>query len=224
MGAGTQLIEVVGGTYGSRCPATGRKDDIYDFAIVRIDGPANELLLPMAITLSDVFAPYPRWITPHKGLAVFGSRARDFKRHGNTIFIRPQAVESRPLDPSAYQSLQLNPDDHLALAWFNTMYTEKGVVRSGSFAGLSGGGVWLIPELIGEPFPEAAPFHQPKLMGIFIEHRKSRSCLVATRIRHHLELIRRWFPELPVHRLRFWREIRPEDLEGLAGSSPGNAT
>lgn len=193
-----RLLKVQGQTHASPSPASGdRKDDILDFAVVRIDGEPATLLGASAITVADIYN-LPPAVLPGKGLVLVGFPARNFKIEGRVVSSAEIAVESRGVPLATYERLKLEPQNHLILQWYNTMYTEKGVVRSHSMAGMSGGGVWLVPELVGEAFPAQAPFIAPKLMGIFTEHRKSRSILLAVRVRFLLNKIIERYPNLPL--------------------------
>jgi len=144
----------------------------------------------------------PLLVIHGKGLVVVGFPARNFKKKGFELYCEGTAIETRGVMPKTYKKLGLNTDDHQLMQWYNTMYTAKGVVHSPSLAGMSGGGVWLVPELMGEPFPARAPWAQPKLLAIFTEHRKSRSVLLATKIHRHLDKIIEYYPEQPL-RLRY---------------------
>jgi hypothetical protein len=196
------LLEISGQVHASVNPKSDHRDgDSLDFAVVRIDGEMARDLSTVAITAADVFNP-PPGVPLGAGLAIVGFPARNFKAKGPNFYYPPTPLESHGVPEKTYQSLGLNIDDHLILQWYNTMYTSKGVVRSGSLAGMSGGGVWLVPELMGESFPPHAPWTEPKLVAIFTEHRKARSVLVATKIRHHLNKMIQQYPELPLG-LRF---------------------
>jgi hypothetical protein len=65
---------------------------------------------------------------------------------------------------------------------------------------MSGEGVWLVPQLIGEPYPPGAPFTQPKLIGFFIEHRRPQSVLIATKIHFHIDKIIEKYPKLALRK------------------------
>lgn len=197
-----QLLGVYGQVHASANPKSNNSNgDPLDFAAMRIDGEAARFLSPLAITAKDVFNP-PPGVTLGAGLVIVGFPARDFKRKGSNFYYPPTPMESRGVPLKTYQSLGLSTDDHQVLQWYNTMYTSEGVVRSRSLAGMSGCGVWLVPDLMGEPFPPRAPWTQPKLIGIFTEHRKARSVLIATKIHCHLDKIIEYYPGLPLS-LRF---------------------
>jgi hypothetical protein len=195
---GPKLLNVTGRWHASVYPEfKTRKDDVLDFAVMSIDGEAGEVLNSFAIMAADVFNP-PKGVLLGKGLVIVGFPARNFKMDSSELYCEGAGMETHGVGQETYEKVGVDPDDHQLMRWYNTMYSSKGVVRSPSLAGMSGGGVWLVPELMGESFPASAPWTQPKLIGIFTEHRKARSVLLATKVHCHLDKIIEKYPELPL--------------------------
>jgi len=179
----------------SSLPKSGkRNDDVYDFAAIRIDGPEADVLKVDAATPKDIYV--PRLSTIHmKGNVIFGFPARNFKIVGKCMFqSQGSAIEAYGAPLEVYERLGIKPDEHILMKWFNTVYSKRGLSSSQSMRGMSGSGVWLVPDLIGEPFPAPSPFIQPKLMGIFTELRKRHSVVLATKVNSHLRKIMEKYP------------------------------
>ena len=96
------------------------------------------------------------------------------------------------MPPDTCERLAINQNHHIVLKYFKTTYTAADIRRSQSMRGISGAGLWLVPELVGESYPKAAPFTTPKLMGIFTELCRTSSVAVATKVNFHLK--RSWKP------------------------------
>lgn len=198
-GDGT-VIPIWGQAHASAMPPTGKRtDDVYDYAAVRLDGRLADVLRPLAISAADIHN-VPPGVIHGKGLVLVGFPARNFKFKRQTFSSSATALETYGMPRERYDRLGFVPEEHLLMQWYNTYYSSKGLTKSFSLTGMSGGGIWLVPELVGEPYPPSKPFTQPKLLGIFTEHRKSRSMLVGTKIHFHLDKIIERYPALSLHK------------------------
>ena len=205
-----QFIELAGASWHTnRVPAPlKRENDIYDFGVMEVPGMLAQLLRPSAISISDLCLPIPKPMS-FKGVALNGYPARNFRIHGSLFISLPTTFETRSIPAFMYQRFGRNANEHIVLEWFNTCFTPQGVTRSPSMAGLSGCGVWLIPGLVGDSWPEYPAFTQPKLMGIFTDHSAKRSALFATQVHVHIDSLLQRYPEIPIkrHLVRFHRSI-----------------
>lgn len=211
LGCAESLLPIRGMVHASTLPASGsREDDSLDFAVMRIDGQQPDILKNLAATPLDIYDP-PADLVHGKGLVFSGFPSRNYRIVGKkTIESKPLIAETHGAPPDWYQRLHLPAKDHILMSWFNTAHSDKGLNRTISLRGMSGGGVWLVPALIGEPWPTLSPFVQPKLMGIFTEHRKDRAVLLATRICLPLALIMKNYPGVLVRRLTEYPSARSQ--------------
>jgi hypothetical protein len=195
------FLQVKGPLQTSKLPESGKRgDDVYDFAVIRIDDTAAaELLKPLAATLRDVYVP-PEGYLHLEGKVVYGFPTRDLKFKGRMLQSSSYALGARGGPLATHENLGIDPNHHIVLKYFNTTYSPSGFNRSRSMRGMSGGGVWLVPELVGEPFPPESPFTTPKLMGIFTELRKSSSVAMATKVSFHLDKIMEAYPGVLLNR------------------------
>ena len=78
-----RFVQIFGQIHCSKLPASGKRDDdVYDFAVIHIDGKATtSLLKPVAATLRDIYVP-PAGYIHLWGNVIFGFLIRDFKRDG----------------------------------------------------------------------------------------------------------------------------------------------
>jgi len=196
-----RFVQIFGLIHCSKLPASGKRDDdVYDFAVIHIEDKATtDLLKSLAATPRDIYVP-PVGYIHLRGNVIFGFPIRDFKRDGRLHETSSFAGGAYGVLPVTYERLGINANDQIILKHFKTTYTARGISRSRSMRGVSGGGVWLVPDLIGEPFTRESPFTTPRLMAIFTEVRRKNSVFLATKVNFHLDKIMETYPGILLNR------------------------
>lgn len=192
---GTEIIGVKGYSYRTPKPASGsHRDDPIDAAVFYIDeGPLRDTLKKAALTIDDLYMTdelFPR------GVVMLGHPARSFKRWGKALDTELSWVHLYGVEENTYERLGFSREDHLLLRYSKRVMTMSGTGNAPSLRGMSGCGVWVVPQLMRHPWPTGTLLMRPRLIGIFIETREKDRVYVVTRIFHHLMRIGNAHPEL----------------------------
>jgi hypothetical protein len=189
---GKTLQPFGGPVHITQAPASGRRGDKFDFAVVELTGENAER-----------FGDY-RFITPSEidqnelpvGGRIYtfvGYPASQNKSKRGTTAVREHSVRysGRPLPQERYDSEGLNLAAHLIIEFdLKRMMQEQELVEPISPRGVSGGAVWRL----GDPPEFEDGTNREGLVGIGSEYRAD--ALIAIRIAVILEAMRGFFPEL----------------------------
>jgi hypothetical protein len=179
-----QLISLVGDGHGN---------EAFDAGILDIKNSDLAPLLDIALPAGVTFAQNELLLDR---LVIYGFPARNFHRNGKIVGAHPGIFALRGKEASAYSGMNKTLNDFIIMNWPKKIYGPTAVVRSPSLAGMSGCGVWYVPQQTSKQLSIHAPGPMPRLIGIVIEQRRRHAAVVATNIRHHIELKYRHFPEI----------------------------
>jgi hypothetical protein len=176
-----QIVGVKGYSHRSKRPKSGtHDDDPIDVGILYVDeGPVCRMLHSEAITLDDL---YMANRDLEQGLVLLGHPLRTFVRHGDSAHTKLTLVRLEGEPKTTYQRLGFSTDDHILLRYSKRCYTDGKNVATPSMRGMSGGGVWVLPHLTGRPWPPGTLLSRPRLVGIFIELRRTSAVYVAVNV------------------------------------------
>jgi hypothetical protein len=198
VGARERIVPLGGRYFHTTPPDGGRAADRFDLAVFPLsDAVAADLGAPNFLGPDEL-----RWTErPHVQSTPAGTylltgfpsskQPRQPKSDGEFV-VRPYQPLVQASELDRYESLQVHPDSHLALALDRSdLQSLSGPKQAPDLHGMSGGGVWRIDHLIGAGEPRA------HLVGIMVEYHDSPShVLLATRIGVALQLIQDEFPSL----------------------------
>lgn len=206
-----ELLHSLGGERVStlRGVSGAHQDDPLDASVFHVQSAVPESLRKVALTLADIdlqpFEP-ERWVC-----AAAGFRCSQSSLIGNTANSRNELFPSIEYDEDIYALLKLDPKMHLALAYENQIIINGEWQTSPTPRGFSGGAIIKFKGIPILPDHSDAKI-KPMLAAITIEQRREGrnipGALIGTRIRVHLSLIHKHFPELNL----------PEVLERFASA------
>ena len=151
------------------------------------DPEIRKALRPDCLTIDDIWMMADE--VSNLNLSVTGYRAKTFKRKGRSLDCKLFTMHL-PASPSeAYVHTGMKTEDHILMKYSKRMYGPRGASLAQSPRGMSGGGVWMVPELCGAEWPPKLGPKAPRLVGIFIERQSWLGVYVATKIIRHLQLI-----------------------------------
>ncbi len=166
-----------------------------DAGVFRVENKDLDPILDIAVPGGAVFA-QTNILTDH--LTVYGYPAREYSRDAKAGWIDtpPRAYQMSGLKEKAYMRRKRNPADYILINWPKKVLGPKGLVGSPDLRGMSGAGVWYNPFVNSRPLSLHAAGPAPRLVGIFIEQWRERAMLVATNVRHHVEIVWSAYPYL----------------------------
>jgi hypothetical protein len=178
-----------------------REDDLWDLAVMLLNTSSIELLKVAGKTflrMADVVTGYTQ--NMNDTLLIAGYPASKTKA----------PIENKRVKFSAEPFLFFTQeaknfrDEYATGIHFFGQYPRKSLLRSSSPGtavgpipnGLSGSGFWQV-------IVDEGGLYRPQLIGIFTEYHDNRSLIIATKIDHHIEVIRKYFDStIPNHGLR----------------------
>ena len=184
---GGRFVPVSGESYRTKLPRSGtHQDDLLDAAVLRIDGDAQATLRQFCLTINDL---YPITQAHDLAFCVAGYPVKASRREGRVLIhnLRVGVLNGQPI--ALYEKLGLRPAEHIVMEFGKRIVASEGTAQAPALRGMSGGGVWILPALEKSHLPK-------KLIGIFIEARKTRAVAVGTSVAAHISLISQYHPEL----------------------------
>jgi hypothetical protein len=176
----------------SQAPASGRRDDKFDFAVVELTGEnAERFSKRRIVTMAEI----DQNEVPRAGrtYTFVGYPASRNKSKRGTMGVREHLVHysGRPLPQDRYDQEGLNLATHLVTEFdIKKMMEGESEVQPITPKGVSGGAVWRL----GDPSEFEDGSNREGLVGLGMEYRAD--ALIAVRISVILEAIRGFFPEL----------------------------
>ena len=196
-GHGT-LAVILGTSHQTRLPVSGlREDDHVDIAVLELDTDSVSSIGGSFLTEEDIDEDDP-------GLPDCVYMAVGYPLSKNRRKINPMKHKMTPvrvrivntlLGQAEYGGLGLNSEVHRVLKYSpEDCVDDDGLRMAGPVPiGMSGGGLWRVGRY-GRPQDLVDPRHQPRLVGVLIEHRKACRAIVATRMSLVMDIIRRKYP------------------------------
>jgi hypothetical protein len=179
----------------------GRQEDPYDVGVLRVDVDHpltldGDFLSPAAIGIEEPLTESSTYLA--LGYPVKKTVVDSVARKVEPWPVKYVGARSAP---QAYNRLGLHHSTHVLLDFDQKRtVTDEGIRAVMKPNGMSGGGVWWWRN----PGP-ASRYELPeaRLTAILIEHRRGPKLLVATRVRYHIALIRKHWPDLMEHLVGF---------------------
>lgn len=182
----------------ARGPSGYHGDDPIDASVFHIKTQVPDSVKSLALNLDNLDRePYD------KGCSAFvmsGIRSKKSKTIGNKTFTKRESFGSIELSSEHYTNIDLNKEYHLALAYDDEHHINGQWQKSPVPSGFSGGGIFRINGLSINPLFLRPKKLTPLLTAITIAHRRGKNnnpgVLIGTRVAVHLELIKKFLPEV----------------------------
>jgi len=186
----------------SSLPQSGRRgDDLWDIAVVLVDAISVDILKLAGkafLRMGDVLTGHVQ--NSNDTLLIAGYPASRTKA---PIEDKRVKFSSKPFLFFTQEAKNLRDEFDTGIHFFG-QYPRKSLLRSSTPGtavgpipnGLSGSGFWHV-------VVDEGGLYRPQLIGIFTEYDDNRSLFVATKIDHHIEVIRKYFDStIPNYGLR----------------------
>lgn len=187
------LVGVKGrGERASQLSAPNMEQDLLDIGVIRLEEAVGTEVDGSFLTLADVAI--REWMSPQKHYLLYGYAATKTRLDtAERVVLRaPFRFVGSRAGLASHEAYGITPHSHVALDFdIQRTASDKGIGTAPSPKGVSGGGMWSLPDL-GTPGIE----HRAKLAAIFIAHPSRHRLLVGTRVCFHTELIREKWPEM----------------------------
>jgi hypothetical protein len=210
---GSPIFIPTGGGLLVQIEGHGHGNSVHDAGVLHVENKDLRPLLEVALPAGAIFLQSK--VLRHN-LVLHGYRANQYHRDATTktVSCPSHNYQLTGLREKAYKRADRSPANHILMYWPNKLLGPNGCVGSHELAGMSGCGVWFVPQVNREPLSIHALDQLPRLVGIFIEQRRDQAMVVATNICRHAEIIRAAYPDLR-ERDREHYERRIEEMERL---------
>jgi hypothetical protein len=181
-----KFVEARGESYRTKRPASGSHvNDPIDAAVLRIDGPLAGQLLQRCLSLDDLYFSDD---LKTEAYTVVGFPLKALEKQDREYIHSPRSFTLFSCLEPVYKTLGTERRVHIAFDPGKKLISRKGSSDTPNMRGMSGGGVWIVPEAVGLK-------DRHRLAGIFIEHRRAERLMIATNVIVHLQLIANYHPE-----------------------------
>jgi hypothetical protein len=179
------------GSRGTQSSATTPESDLIDAGVLRLTKGTRSSLDPYFLELRDLNV--REWMSPSPNYLLFGYAASktQLSPETRTVTLNPFRFAGSVASTPQMKAYGISPQTHVGLGFdIERTVTDKGIARAPSPQGVSGAGIWSLPDI-----DSSDPGRGAKLAAIFISHPRRHKLLVGSRVFYHLELIRENWPD-----------------------------